>query len=134
SALQIRAVPSALAVSRRRPSGLNDAAEIRPACCRGGLAGSPFVVFHRRALPSLLPVSTRRPSGLKATVPTDPLGLRSTTGTPPMLASHTRVSVYCAVTTREPSALNAAAPIPPSSPSGGPALRGRSSPLAASQI
>jgi len=69
-----RAVLSALAVTRRRPSGLNTAAETSLLCARGGVRGRPVAASHtsiscgRPATErSQAKVARWRPSGLKRT-------------------------------------------------------------------
>ena len=66
AASHTRAVWSSLAVTTRRPSGLNAARCTRPSCFSGGVIGWPVAASHTRAVLSQLAVTTRRPSGLNA--------------------------------------------------------------------
>jgi len=50
AASQMRALPSALAVTTRRPSGSNEARATGPACFRGGARGSPLMPSQTRAV------------------------------------------------------------------------------------
>src|SRR3712207_874557 len=61
---QAREVPSAQAVTTRRPSGLKRAVRTGPRCRRGGVIGRPVTASHTRAVWLLLAVTTLRPSGL----------------------------------------------------------------------
>ena len=69
---QIRAVPSCPAVSRPRPSGLNETEPTltRSRCDSDGDTGSPVAASQTRAVPSRLHVATRRLSGLNWTIST----------------------------------------------------------------
>jgi len=71
-----RALPSLLAVARRKPSGLNETSVTEASNPPAGLAGSlwsdrPVATFQSRALPSLLAVATVFPSGLKRAATTE---------------------------------------------------------------
>ena len=92
AASHTRAVWSSLAVTTRRPSGLN-ARVTSPCrlCLSGGVIGWPVAASHTRAVLSSLAVTTRRPSGLNAASYTTSVVLSSGGAIGwPVAASHTR--------------------------------------------
>ena len=102
-------MPSSPAVSTRRPSGLNDAAETGPRSAASTRSSGAVPGSQMRAVPSALAVATALPSGLKAPFG-DRIGVAAQDGLEPSgrRLPDTAVPSALAVTRNLPSLLNEA--------------------------